>query len=172
VAFGGRRDRGGAVRQFRYPIRTLLLDDAKAVIGLIISAGPLFLDDLSRFWLYVFSVLTVLFLVFAIRTAIRHTRVLELSEKGIRMRGFNARGFVWEALESVQLRYYSTRRDHERGWMSLKLKGGGSTVAVDSSIAGFEDIARQVADVARQREIELSPASWTNFDAMGIGRTE
>jgi hypothetical protein len=56
--------------------------------------------------------------------------------------------------------------------MSLKLRGDGSTVAVDSSIAGFENIARHVADVARQREIELSPSSWTNFNAMGIGDTE
>lgn len=156
------------MRQFRYPLRALLLDDAKAVVGLIISAGPLFLDDLSRFWLYVFSGLTVLFLVFAIRTAIRHTRVLELSEEGIRMSGLWARGFDWEELESVQLRYYSTRRDHERGWMSLKLKGAGSTVAVDSSIAGFDDIAQHVAVVARRRDLELSPASWENFAAMGI----
>ena len=158
--------------RFRYPLRTLILDDAKAVIGLIICAGPLFLDDLLRFWLYVFSVLTVLFLVFAIRTAIRHTRVLELSEEGIRMCGFRARGFDWEELESVQLRYYSTRRDHERGWMSLKLSGGGSSVAVDSSIVGFEDIAQHVAAAARRREVDLSPGTWENFGAMGIGKTE
>ena len=44
--------------RFRYPLRTLLLDDAKAVAGLAISAGPLFLDDLLRFWLYIFLLLT------------------------------------------------------------------------------------------------------------------
>ncbi|MCX8231009.1 MAG: hypothetical protein OTJ45_04215, partial [Alphaproteobacteria bacterium] len=82
--------------QFRYTLRTLLLDDAKAMIGLTISAGPLFLDDLLRFWLYIFSLLTALFLVFTIRTAIRHTRMLELSEEGIQMRGFRACGFNWE----------------------------------------------------------------------------
>ena len=158
--------------RFKYPLRTLILDDAKAVIGLIICAGPLFLDDLARFSLYVFSVLTVLFLVFSVRTAIRHTRVLELSEKGIRMRGVWERGFDWEELKSVQLRYYSTRRDHERGWMTLKLRGGGSSVAVDSSIVGFEDIAQQVAAAARQREVDLSPGTWENFGAMGIGKTE
>ena len=158
--------------RFRYPLRTLLLDDAKAVIGLTISAGPLFLDDLLPFWLYIFSLLTALFLVFTIRTATRHTQRLELSEEGIQMRGFRARGFNWEELESVQLRYYSTRRDHERGWMSLKLSGGGSSVAVDSSIAGFEDIAQHVAAAARRSEVDLSPGAWENFGAMGIEKTE
>ncbi|MEQ8246906.1 MAG: hypothetical protein RID42_04420 [Alphaproteobacteria bacterium] len=79
-----------------------------------------------------------------------------------------ATGFDWEEVERIQLRYYSTRRDHERGWMSLKLSSPGSSVVIDSSIAGFEDIARQVADVARYRQIDLSPASRENFDAMGI----
>lgn len=156
------------MKRYRYPTRALVIDDAKAAVGLIICAGPLFLDDLSRFWLYVFSVLTALFVVFAIRTAIRHTRVIELSDKGVRTRGLMATGFDWEEVERIQLRYYSTRRDHERGWMSLKLSSPGSSVVIDSSIAGFEDIARQVADVARYRQIDLSPASRENFDAMGI----
>ena len=156
------------MKRYRYPTRALVIDDAKAAVGLIICGGPLFLDDLSRFWLYVFSVLTALFVVFAIRTAIRHTRVIELSDKGVRTRGLMATGFDWEEVERIQLRYYSTRRDHERGWMSLKLSSPGSSVVIDSSIAGFEDIARQVADVARYRQIDLSPASRENFDAMGI----
>ena len=157
--------------RFRYPLRTLLLDDAKAVAGLAISVGPLFLDDLLRFWLYIFLLLTGLFLVFTIQTVTRHTRRLELSEAGIQMRGFRARGFNWEELEGVQLRYYSTRRDHERGWMSLKLSGGGSSVVVDSSISGFEHIAQRVAAAAQRSEVELSPGTWENFGAIGIEKT-
>ena len=157
--------------RFRYPLRTLLLDDAKAVAGLTISAGPLFLDDLLHFWLYIFLLLTGLFLVFTIQTVTRHTRRLELSEVGIQMRGFRARGFNWEELEGVQLRYYSTRRDHERGWMSLKLSGGGSSVVVDSSIAGFEYIAQRVAAAAQRSEVKLSAGTWENFGAMGIEKT-
>lgn len=153
---------------YRYSFRALAGDDIKAGIGLIISVGPLFLDDLSRVALYVFSVLAVLFGFFALRTAIRHTRVIELSDKGIRARGAFARELGWEELERVQLRYYSTRRDHERGWMSLKLSGGGSTVVVESSISGFKDIARRVLAEARQRDAEISPLSMTNFEAMGI----
>ena len=88
------------------------------------------------------------------------------------MRGFMARGFNWEDLESVQLRYYSTRRDHERGWMSLELSGSGSSVAVDSSITGFETIAQHVAAAAQRSQVELSPGTWENFGAMGIEQTE
>ena len=160
------------MKQHRYPFRALIVDDVKAAVGLIICAGPLLLDDLSHFWLYVFSVLTALFVVFAIRTAIRHTRVIELSDKGVRTRGFMPTGFDWEEVERIQLRYYSTRRDQERGWMSLKLGAPGSTVVIDSSITGFEDIARQVAAVALYRQIDLSPASRDNFDAMGITTLE
>ncbi len=156
------------MKYYRYTTRSLVVDDIRASIGLIISAGPLFLDDLSRFWLYVFLVLTVLFSAFAIRTAIRHTRVIELSDKGIRTRGLMGTGFDWEELEQIQLRYYSTRRDNERGWMSLKLRSSGTSVVIDSSIAGFEEIARHVATVARHRQIDLSSGSRKNFDAMGI----
>lgn len=154
--------------EFRYPLSGLLADDVKAGIGLIISIGPLFLDDLSRVALYVFSVLALLFGLFAIRTAIRHTRVIELSEKGIRARGILGTGLDWEELKKVQLRYYSTRRDHERGWMSLKLKGTSRSIVVDSSILGFEDIVRHVTAEAQARAVELSPLSRTNLEAMGI----
>lgn len=156
------------MREFRYPLGGLILDDAKAVIGLTISIGPLFLDDLSRVALYVFSVLALLFGFFAIRTAIRHTRVIELSDKGIRARGVFGAGLDWEELKKVQLRYYSTRRDHERGWMSLKLGGTSRSIVVDSSISGFEDIVRHVAAAARERSVELTPLSRTNLEAMGI----
>ncbi len=156
------------MKQYRYARSSLLADDAKAVAGLTFSIVPLFLDDLSRVALYVFSVLALLFGFFAIRTAIRHTRVIELSDTGIRARGAFARGLGWEELETVQLRYYSTRRDRECGWMSLKVSGGRTTVVVDSSIYGFETIARRVAAEARQREIEISPLTQTNFAAMGI----
>lgn len=152
----------------RYPQRALAADDVKAAAGLAVSVGPLFVDDLSRTALYVFSVLAVLFGIFALRTAIRHTRVIELSGDGIRMLGVGARGFGWEELDGVQLRYYSTRRDREKGWMSLKLRGAGRRIVVESSILGFEEIARRTAEEAARRDVEIGPASRTNFEAMGI----
>jgi len=74
-------------------------------------------------------------------------------------------------LSRAQIDVYAMSREQVGCGKSARRRGGGSTVAVDSSIAGFEDIARDVADVARRREIELSPTSWTNFNAMGIGDT-
>jgi len=156
------------VSEYRYATRSLLADDVKAALGLTISIGPLFLDDLSRVALYVFSVLALLFGIFAIRTAARHTRVIELSDTGIRARGLFARGFGWEELKRVQLRYYSTRRDRERGWMSLKVSDGRSTIVIDSSIYGFQDIAGRIALEARRRDVEFSPLTQTNLAAMGI----
>jgi len=159
-------------RRHRYPLRSLVLDDVKAVAGLILSAGPLFLDGLLPVLFYSFAALTVLFAVFAAKTAIRHTTVIELSPAGISDQGPLGKSIGWEDVEGVELRYYSTRRDRERGWMMLRVRGQSSgrpsEVSLESSIDGFEAIATEVAYRASQRGVQFSPATRTNFEALGI----
>lgn len=157
----------------RYPVRSLILDDVKAATGLILCGGPLFLGGLLPVLAYIFAGLTVLFAVFAAKTAIRHMTVIELSPAGISDQGPLGKSIGWEELEGVELRYYSTRRDRERGWMMLRLKGRSSSgllseVTLESSIDGFEAIATQVARRAAWRGIRFSPATRTNFEALGI----
>lgn len=158
--------------RYSYPLRSLIVDDVKALVGLILCGGPLFLSGLSPVLVYIFAGLTVLFAVFAVKTAIRHTTVIELSPAGLHDQGPLGKGIGWEELEGVELRYYSTRRDRERGWMTLRLKGQSSgrisELALESSIDGFEAIATQVARQALRRGVPFSPATRLNFEALGI----
>lgn len=154
--------------RYGYPLRNLIADDIKAGVGLALCGGPLFLSGLSPVLVYIFAGLTALFAVFAAKTAIRHTTAIELSAAGIRDQGPLGHGISWEELEGVELRYYSTRRDRERGWMTLRLKGPRTSIALESTIDGFEEIATQAARVAGYRGVDLSPATRTNFEALGI----
>lgn len=153
----------------RYPLSALLKDDVKAVLGLAVSATPLFIDGISVIIFYVFLALTILFLVFGLRMALRHTTVIEVSDRGVRASGLLGATIAWEDLRDVQLRYYSTRRDREHGWMDLRLKGRRHALRIESAIEGFEHIVRRTTDFAPHNGIELSAPTRANLKAMGIG---
>lgn len=154
----------------RYPLAALLKDDVKAVLGLAVSATPLFfVGGISAIIFYIFLVLTILFLVYGLRMAIRHTTVIEVSDMGVRASGPLGTTIVWEDLRDVQLRYYSTRRDRERGWMDLRLKGPRRTLRIESAIEGFEHIVRRTTEFAPDNGIDLSAPTRANLKAMGLG---
>lgn len=154
----------------RYPLQALLKDDVKAALGLAVSATPLFfVGSISVIIFFIFLALTLLFLVFGLRTALRHTMVVEVSDMGVRATGPLGMTIAWEDLRDVRLRYYSTRRDRERGWMDLRLKSRRRTLRIESAIKGFEHIVRRTTDFAPDHGIELSAATRANLKAMGIG---
>ena len=158
--------------QHHYPFRALMKDDIKAGLGLGVSAAPLFIDGVSTIIFYIFLALTLLFLVFGARTVIRHITFIDVSEKGVRADGPLGATVEWNDLRKVQLRYYSTRRDRENGWMDLRLKGRNRTLRIESSIRGFDAIVRAAADMARRRGLELGALTRTNLRAMGIAEAE
>ena len=87
--------------------------------------------------------------------------------------GFATRIMPWNKLEGLTLRYYGTRRQRARdsdggGFMQLTLRGGGAIVRLESSIDGFEQIARRAVKAARDNGVSLDPASAGNLLDMGI----
>ena len=152
----------------RYPLQALLKDDVKAVLGLAVTTTPLFIGDISVIVFYIFLVLTLLFLVFGLHVALRHTTVIELSDMGVQASGPLGMTIAWEDLRNVRLRYYSTRRDRERGWMDLRLKGRRRTLRIESAIGEFEQIVRRTTDFATGHGIELSAATRANLESMGL----
>lgn len=152
----------------RYPLPALLKDDVKAVLGLAVTTTPLIIGDLSVIVFYIFLVLTLLFLVFGLRLVVRHTTVIEVSDMGVRAGGPLGMTIAWEDLRDVRLRYYSTRRDRERGWMDLRLKGRRRTLRIESAIEGFEHIVRRTTDFATGHGIDLSAATRVNLESMGL----
>ena len=152
----------------RYPTGVLVKDDIRAAAGLAVTVGILAVARLPNILIYVVVALTALFAVFALRTVVRHLTVLEVSDNGVRTTGPAGSSVDWEEMKDLRLRYYSTRRDNEKGWMQLKIKGRHSTIRIDSSIEGFDRIVARTAAEAARRRIRVGDLTRGNWAAMGI----
>ena len=154
--------------EHRYPTEALLGDYARAGAGLVLTAAPLVLVPLNLYVASVLGLLAALFAVFGALTLLRQLRRIELNDKAIEARGVFPVELPQDALETVSLRYFATRRDGQRGWMELKLRGAGRKLQLDSRIDGFRDIATWAARAASRRHLPMTPATATNFAALGI----
>ncbi|MEE8500898.1 MAG: hypothetical protein V3S27_10035 [Kiloniellales bacterium] len=158
---------------YRYPANSLVGDYVRSLAGLGVGLGVLASTPLSSIIVIVFGGLTGLFLVFGARTVQRHILKVAITGEEICSTGFVTRVMPWNALERLNLSYYGTRRQrtHESnsgGFMQLTLRGGGTTVRLESSIDGFEQIARRAAKAVRDNGVSLDPASAGNLLDIGI----
>ena len=152
----------------RYPLNRLLADYALGGGGAIVSAGIWSLAPNVPYVLMLFGGLTGLFLIFTIRTAIRHRLRIAADAEGLRVSGGWRRSLRWDEVEGVRLRYFSTRRNRQGGWMTLTLRARGRRLAIDSYLEGFDSIARRAAEAASSRRLALDPATSSNFAALKI----
>jgi hypothetical protein len=155
----------------RYPRRALLGDYARSAAGLGVGLGVLVLEPATPVIVAIFGGITVLFLVFGLRTLQRHLVQVSVTENGISAAGMVTRVVRWAALERLTLRYYGTRRQQKegrRGFLQLDLRGGGGSLRLESSIDGFEEILRLAARAARRRGLALDPVTAGNLLGLGI----
>lgn len=151
----------------RYPTASLAGDYARGGIGMLLTAGPLMAVPMHPIVAWLLAGAAVLFIFFLGRTVLRHATVIEADDQGITARGPVGRTIPWPALKDVRLRYYSTRRDREQGWMQLTLRGHGRRLTVESSIEDFDTLAGQAAAMARRNGVTLSDATLNNMMALG-----
>jgi hypothetical protein len=157
------------VTALRYPFAALRADYLRAVAGLVLTLGPALFIPLDSMAIYVLGPAALLFLIFGLRTWRRHLTRVEVDDSGISLFSPRRVSLAWNGVRAVKLGYYSTRADRTGGWMQLTLKGDGQqTIRLDSSLDGFERVARLAADAARVRGIELTAATTSNFGALGI----
>lgn len=158
----------------RYPFARLAPDYLRGVAGLAVSGGAWALSPGSVSAVVICGGLTALFTLFTIRTALRQTQRVEVTDEAIGMRGAAGGPLPWREIDGVALRYYATRRHRGGGWMTLKLRAGRRRLAVDSQLEGFDLIAARAAEAARRNRLGLTPTTLANFDALGlrIGQTE
>jgi hypothetical protein len=154
----------------RYPLRALWLAYVGSGAGLAASLGLIGFVPLAAPVAWVATAAAALFLVYFARTVSRQLTHIELDEAGIRVRG-PALGLLsaairWEDLRSLQLDYYSTRRDHEEGWMQLKLRDARQTIRIDSELEGFAELSRSAARAAAVRGLALDAATVSHLDAL------
>lgn len=69
----------------------------------------------------------------------------------------------WDRLIGLQLRYFSTRRDHSGGWFELTVKDDRASITVSSSISGFEHILEAAEQAAAANSLSLSEVTRTNL---------
>ena len=154
---------------YRYPMRALWPAYAGSAAGVAASLGLIGFAQLAAPVAWVATAAAALFLVYFARTVCRQLTHIELDEIGIRARGPLGAAIRWEELRSLQLEYYSTRRDREEGWMQLKLRDAQRTIRIDSELDGFAELARIAARAAAARGLALEASTLSNLEALGGG---
>jgi hypothetical protein len=165
---------GGAAggTRFTYPASAMTGDYLRAAAGLgptLLILGTVSVGGVAELVLGSFA---VIFGAFAIRTALRHGTALEFDDSELRAVGLRSVTIPWRDLDRMKLAYYSTRRDRKSGWMQLELRAGRARLSVDSRLDRFDTLARRAAGAAAARGLELSDATATNLQALGIRVSE
>jgi hypothetical protein len=150
-----------------YPVAALARDYLRATAGLILAAMPIMFVQPIPVIQYVLGAIATLFAFFGIRTLLRQLTRVELTGAGIRTGGPLGSAIAWDDLTSVELRYYSTRRDQQRGWLQLKLRSVHRRLAFDSTLSDFISVARRAIAEAQSRGHALGPATLSNLDMIG-----
>ncbi|NKB55694.1 MAG: hypothetical protein GKS00_05095 [Alphaproteobacteria bacterium] len=153
-----------------YPLTSLYGDYLRSLIGIAFMGTPFYFTLGNTFLMVIFGGLTLLFVVFGIRTGIRHFSVIETTPEMIAAIGPINRRIAWGDIAKVDLKYFSTSREKNagKGWMQLKVCGGPKCLKMESNIEGFDQIANKVANAAFRNGAEMTETTVENFTAMGV----
>jgi len=152
----------------RYSLQNLLPDYLRGGAGLIIGGGGWLLASGMLHVIVIFGGLTVLFLLFTMRTVARQYTRIEMTDDAITSGGTRRLALRWSDLDHVKLRYYSTRRNRSGGWMTLKLASGRTAISVDSNIDGFDAIAARAARSIIDNRVATDDITLANLAALGL----
>jgi hypothetical protein len=151
-----------------YPSQALLPDFLRGSAGLLMTLLPLALLPLHWAVALLLAAGALLFAAFSVRTLQRRLTVLVSGDEGIASEGPLVPSMGWGDLRDLKLSYYSTRRDRNRGWMQLTLKGRGRSLAVESTITGFDHLVERAAMAAVANRLALSTSTMNNLASLGI----
>jgi hypothetical protein len=158
---------------YRYQVERLIGDYLRGVCGLAGSIiAWIFLPSVVQVHILIGG-LTLLFLLFTIRTAWRQAVRIEASDETLVLTSprsifFKQEPVAWRDLVSVKLRYYSTRRNRKNGWFTMHLAGPTARIAFDSDLDGFEDMARRTTLAVRANGIAIDDTTRANLTALGF----
>ena len=117
-----------------------------------------------------FGGFSALFAIYMVRTWIRSATVILIDDIGIRAQGPRSAALPWSDLGELELRYFSTRRDRNGGWMQLTLgedrKTGKTRIAIESTLEDFEGLALAAGAAAERNGLALSETTKDNLTAL------
>ena len=152
----------------RYPGHIIVSDYTRAGVGTLLTLGTLTAIPVASIAGVVLSLLAILFVFFAGRTWVRSRTAVHLSDEGLAVTALQYKTISWQAVASLELRYFPTRRDRSQGWMQLTLKSADTTLRLESTLEGFDSITRTAAHAAAQQELSLSPSTLENLRALDL----
>jgi hypothetical protein len=156
------------MKRFRYPANALIGDYLRAGIGLTATAGPVVVLETALPVTVVLGCFSILFTIFGLRTALRQSTVIEMSDDAIAMMGKGGKRLEWRDVRELRLDYYSTRRDREGGWMQMKISGPDGHIRIDSALDGFHEAVNVAARRAAACGIRVTATTNGNLQALGI----
>jgi hypothetical protein len=167
------------VSEFRYAFNDLRGDYIRAGIGLVLTLGPAASVPFGSGAHYVLLPAAALFLIFGWRTWQRQKTRVVIDLQGISLFSRRRVSLPWKNIQEVRLSYYSLKADRSGGWMQLMLKGRDPqqrdsvrAIRLDSTLSGFEQVVRRAAEAAAANDLDLTPATRVNFEALGIAIAE
>jgi len=162
----------GDVQMMAYPPKLMAPDLAKSVVGLLICGVIALIPDMLSIIKWTAAGLALLFVFYFARTLMRFQSKLYVSEYGIRLsdiRGGTA--FAWPELSKFRLRYFSTKRDGNKGWFELTLQAGESKIVAESTLDGFDDLLEISRDWAKDNHLLVDDVTRTNLMRMDEAET-
>jgi hypothetical protein len=153
-----------------YPLNAVIGDYLRAGAGIVIAIIPLVFVPPKPLVVAIFSIAICIFIGYGIRTVLRHRSRIEVDEEKIAVNAAKRREIPWCDLNGLRLKYFTTRSKWSmtKGWFQLVLQGGGQTIAVESSLEGFAEIAERAGHAAGQNGIALDEASAANMASLKL----
>lgn len=161
----------GDHKVLQWPVSKLAGDYVRGVVGVAFAVLCAFLAPAGSWWqLFLFAVL-FLFLMFLADVLIRHGTRIILTPEGLTRRRpiWGEECISWAYIEGLDVRFYPSKRDRSVGWMTAKIKGPNSAIAIDDSIEGFEDVMALAMQSLKARGLGMSEATATNLASLGLG---
>lgn len=92
--------------------------------------------------------------------------VRDPSFKSARRNGFRVAGTF-----KFRLRYFSTKRDGNKGWFELTLQAGEAKIVAESTLDGFDDLLEISRDWAKDNQLLVDDVTRTNLMRMDEAET-
>lgn len=155
--------------EYRYGRAALLGDAIRSTVGLVCTFGPLAAIEMGTVMALIFAAAASLFAIFGLRVLYRCVFRVRLDDTAVTALGLRPAIVRWSELAALSLRYYTTKRDGSGGWMQLRLRGGGGSISIESTLDGFLDIVRRASRAAEARGLVLTATTVENLRRLGVG---
>ncbi len=157
--------------------RTALRDDyLRAGAGILMCGAADLLAGPYGWTFWVFGTLTLIFVGFALNTALKHMTRLDLEGSEIRRilvpplgAAVTLQRLDLTSLSRFRLCYFGRRRrDRGKGIVELRLRAGGKSLVADQTLEGFDSLVTRAHEAAELRGLALDDATSANLSALGF----